>query len=41
MAFPPHFLDELRGRVGLASLIGRRVKLTRKGREYSGLCPPK
>jgi DNA primase len=39
MAFPPSFLDELRARVGLADLIGRRVKLTRKGREHSGLCP--
>ena len=39
MAFPPQFLDELRARVGLAALVGRRVKLTRKGREHSGLCP--
>ena len=39
MAFPPQFLDELRSRVGLSAFIGRRVKLTRKGREHSGLCP--
>jgi len=39
MAFTPAFLDELRGRLSLASVIGRRVKLTRRGREYSGLCP--
>lgn len=39
MSFPPSFLDEIRARVGLADLIGRRVKLTRKGREHSGLCP--
>ncbi len=39
MAFPPSFLDEIRNRVSLASTIGKRVKLTRKGREYSGLCP--
>ena len=39
MAFPPEFLDELRARVGLADVIARRVKLTRKGREHSGLCP--
>ena len=39
MAYPPHFLDELRARVGLAAYIGRRVKLTRKGREHAGLCP--
>ncbi len=39
MAFPPEFLDELRARVELADVIARRVKLTRKGREHSGLCP--
>ncbi|MCP5368360.1 MAG: DNA primase [Hyphomicrobiales bacterium] len=39
MAFSPRFLDELRARVGLADLIGKRVKLTRKGHEHSGLCP--
>ena len=39
MAFPPGFLDELRGRISLAELIGRRVRLTRRGREYVGLCP--
>lgn len=39
MAFPPQFMEELNARVGLADLIGRRTKLTKKGREYSGLCP--
>ena len=39
MAFPPGFLDELRGRVALVGLVGRRVKLTRRGREFAGLCP--
>jgi DNA primase len=39
MAFPPSFLDELRQRVSLSQLIGRRVRLTRRGREHSGLCP--
>ncbi|MSO91923.1 MAG: DNA primase [Rhodospirillales bacterium] len=39
MAFSPEFLDELRARVGLADVIGRRVRLVRKGREHSGLCP--
>ncbi|MBV9583585.1 MAG: DNA primase, partial [Alphaproteobacteria bacterium] len=39
MAFPPGFLDELRARVPLASLVGRRVRLIRKGRELAGLCP--
>jgi DNA primase len=39
MAFPPGFLDELRSRVPLADLVGRRVRLVRRGREHSGLCP--
>ena len=39
MAFPPGFLDELRSRVSLADLVGRRVRLVRRGREHSGLCP--
>ncbi|MCR6630065.1 MAG: DNA primase [Magnetospirillum sp.] len=39
MAFPPEFLDELRTRVSLPGIVSRRVKLTKKGREYSGLCP--
>ena len=39
MAFPPGFLDELRGRVSLAALVGRRVRLERRGREFAGLCP--
>jgi DNA primase len=39
MAFPPQFLDELRARVPLASVVGRRTKLIRKGREFHGLCP--
>ena len=39
MAFPPGFLDELRSRIPLADLVGRRVRLVRRGREHSGLCP--
>ena len=39
MAFPPEFLDEIRARVALAGVVGRRVKLTRRGREHVGLCP--
>src|SRR3954465_8597471 len=39
MAFPSGFLDEVRSRVSLADLVGRRVRLTRRGREHSGLCP--
>lgn len=39
MAFTPQFLDELRFRTGLADLVGKRVNLSRKGNEHSGLCP--
>ena len=39
MAFPPRFLDEIKDRVGLVDVVGRRVKLLRKGREHLGLCP--
>ncbi len=39
MRFPPEFLDELRQRVSLADVVGRKVKLVKKGREHSGLCP--
>jgi DNA primase len=39
MAFAPQFLDEIRDRVSLASIVGRNVKLVRRGREYIGLCP--
>jgi DNA primase len=39
VAFPPAFLDELRNRISLPGLIGRRVKLVRRGREFAGLCP--
>src|SRR5436190_4006299 len=39
MAFPPGFLDELRTRISLSDLVGRRVRLARKGREHAGLCP--
>src|SRR5689334_24035695 len=39
MALPPGFLDELRSRISLSGLVGRRVKLARRGREQAGLCP--
>ena len=39
MAFTPDFLDELRGRLALSEIVGRRVTLKRAGREFSGLCP--
>ena len=39
MAFPPEFVEELRNRITLSEVIGRKVALKRKGREYAGLCP--
>ncbi len=33
------FLDELRSRVSVADVVGAKVKLVRKGKEYMGLCP--
>ena len=35
----PRFIEELRNRVSLSSVVGKRVKLTRRGNEYTGLCP--
>lgn len=35
---PDTFLDELRRRTPLVSLIGRRIKLSKSGREHVGLC---
>lgn len=35
----PRFVDELRSRLSLADIVGKRVKLTSKGREHTGLCP--
>ncbi|MFT8482119.1 MAG: DNA primase [Gluconobacter cerinus] len=39
MAFDAAFLDELRNRTPLASLIGRRNKLVRSGRNWKTCCP--
>lgn len=39
MALPPGFIEELRRRTSVTSLIARRVKLTRKGNQSLGLCP--
>ena len=33
------FLDELRSRIAITDVVGSKVKLTKKGREYLGLCP--
>ena len=39
MTIPPRFLDDIRSRLSLSDVIGKRVRLTRAGREYKGCCP--
>ncbi len=39
MSLPPRFLDQLRDRLTLSEIIGRRIRLTRAGREFKGCCP--
>ncbi len=39
MTFTPAFLDELRARTPLSTLVGKTTKLTKAGREYKGCCP--
>jgi DNA primase len=39
MRFPPNFLDELRARLPVSEVVGRRVRLKKTGREWKGLSP--
>ncbi|MFZ3349545.1 MAG: DNA primase [Xanthobacteraceae bacterium] len=39
MRFTPQFLDELRARLPVSGVVGRRVKLRKTGREWKGLSP--
>ena len=39
MALPAAFLDELRARIPLAGLIGRKTRLIRSGRQWKACCP--
>jgi DNA primase len=39
VSLTPAFLDELRARTLLSSVVGRAVKLTRAGREWKACCP--
>jgi DNA primase len=39
MRFTPQFLDELRARLPVSEVVGRRVKLKRAGKEWKGLSP--
>src|ERR1700689_3510440 len=39
MALPSSFTDELRVRVPVPSVVGRRVRLARSGKMWKGCCP--
>ena len=39
MRFPASFLDEIQARLPASSVVGRRVKLKKQGREFVGLSP--
>jgi DNA primase len=39
MRFPPHILDEIRARLPVSLVVGRRVQLKKAGREWKGLSP--
>jgi DNA primase len=39
MSLSPAFLDEVRSRTLLSALIGKTVKLQKKGREFAACCP--
>jgi DNA primase len=39
LALSPAFLDELRRRLSIFDLVGKKVRLTRRGKQATGLCP--
>src|SRR5215470_17941063 len=39
MRFSPQFLDELRARLPVSDVVGKRVRLKKAGREWRGLSP--
>jgi DNA primase len=39
MRFSPQFLDELKARLPVSDVVGKRVKLRKAGREWKGLSP--
>jgi len=39
MSIPPRFLDDIRARLSLSDVIGKRIKITRAGREFKACCP--
>ena len=39
MAYPRSFIEEIKNRVSVSDIVGQKVKLTRRGREFIGLSP--
>lgn len=39
MQFSKSFPDELRSQINTSDVVGKKVALKKKGKEYSGLCP--
>lgn len=39
MRFPPAFLEEIKARLSMSQVAGRRVRLKKQGREFRGLSP--
>jgi len=39
MRYPPDLLDEIRARLSVSHVVGRKVALKKKGREWAGLSP--
>ena len=37
--FPPQWLDELRARADIVTVVSQYVQLKQNGRRYWGLCP--
>lgn len=39
MKLPPHILEEIKARLPVSAVVGRRVRLAKAGREWKGLSP--
>ncbi len=39
MSITPQFIDEIRARLSVSEIIGKKIKVTRAGREFKACCP--
>jgi len=39
MAYPPQLLEDVRQRLSLSQIVGKHVRLQKRGRDFVGLCP--